>query len=322
MIQVEGLTKYYGNFTAIDRLSFHAEPGEIVGFLGRNGAGKTTTMRILSGYMPPNEGTAQIAGYDVFTESLQARQALGYLPETVPMYSEMTVWQYIDYLGSLRGMRNPEKDKRIEEVLERVDMIDREDSMISNLSKGMRQRVGLAQALVHSPSVLILDEPTIGLDPGQVRDFRDLIKEVAEDRTVMLSTHILSEVEKLCSRVIVIDKGRIVAEDSIDQLGNLYGGASRCFVRAAGIDDETLSQELSQLAEVAQAYPLAAGVEVVGTGSIEDIRPIVASAVVSKGWPLVELRATDSSIEDIFLQLTQEEYEDSAVDEYDEDFDE
>lgn len=308
MIQVEGLTKYYGDYKAIDRLSFHAEPGEIVGFLGRNGAGKTTTMRILSGYMPPNEGTAMIAGHDVYNQSIKARQALGYLPELVPMYKEMTVWQYVDYMGSLRGMKGRDREERVEEVLSRVDMIDRADSMIANLSKGMKQRVGLAQALVHRPSVLIMDEPTIGLDPGQVRDFRDLIREVAEDRTVMLSTHILSEVEKLCSRVIVIDQGKIVAEDRIDRLGAMSTGASRCFLRVDGVSDDDAASHLSNLKEIAEAYPLTGGIEVIAANDVkDDIRPIVAKSIIERGWGLLELRATDSSIEDVFLQLTQEE---------------
>ncbi len=308
MIQVEGLTKYYGSYKAIDRLSFHAEPGEIVGFLGRNGAGKTTTMRILSGYMPPNEGNAKIAGYDVYSESIKARQALGYLPELVPMYREMTVWQYVDYIASLHGMSRKERSMRVDEVLERVDMIDRADSMISNLSKGMKQRVGLAQALVHRPSVLIMDEPTIGLDPGQVRDFRELIREVAEDRTVMLSTHILSEVEKLCSRVIVIDQGKIIAEDSIDRLGSLSAGAARCFLRVDGASDTDVASHLSNLKEVTDAYPLTGGVEVVANVDIEsDIRPIIAREIINKNWNLLELRATDSSMEDVFIRLTEEE---------------
>lgn len=314
MIQVDGLTKYYGSYKAIDRLSFHAEPGEIVGFLGRNGAGKTTTMRILSGYMPPNEGTALIAGHDIYNESIKARQALGYLPELVPMYKEMTVWQYVNYMGSLRGMKNPDRGERVEEVLDRVGMLDRADSMIANLSKGMKQRVGLAQALVHRPSVLIMDEPTIGLDPSQVRDFRELIREVAEERTVMLSTHILSEVEKLCSRVIVIDQGKIVAEDRIDRLGALSAGAGRCFVRIEGISDQDAASALSNLKQVSEAYPLTGGVEIIAQSNFkEDIRPLIAKEIINKGWNLLELRATDSSIEDVFMQLTQEEKQQAPV---------
>lgn len=314
MIQVDGLTKYYGSYKAIDRLSFHAEPGEIVGFLGRNGAGKTTTMRILSGYMPPNEGTALIAGHDIYNESIKARQALGYLPELVPMYKEMTVWQYVNYMGSLRGMKNPDRGERVEEVLDRVGMLDRADSMIANLSKGMKQRVGLAQALVHRPSVLIMDEPTIGLDPSQVRDFRELIREVAEERTVMLSTHILSEVEKLCSRVIVIDQGKIVAEDRIDRLGALSAGAGRCFVRIEGISDQDAASALSNLKQVSEAYPLTGGVEIIAQSNFkDDIRPLIAKEIINKGWNLLELRATDSSIEDVFMQLTQEEKQQAPV---------
>src|SRR5262245_54465986 len=228
MIQVEGLTKYYGSYKAIDSLSFHADPGEVVGFLGPNGAGKTTTMRILTGYMPANEGKVTIAGYDIFEQSLAARQHIGYLPETVPLYKEMTVWQYVDFMASLRGMKNPGRADRVDEVLEQVGMLDRADSLIDGLSKGMRQRVGLAQALVHKPSVIILDEPTIGLDPRQLQGIRELIRSTGENAAVLLSTHILEEVKAMCSRILVINNGQIVAEDDPATLAKrLQGGAGR-----------------------------------------------------------------------------------------------
>lgn len=306
MIQVEGLTKYYGDFAAIDHISFHAEAGEIVGFLGPNGAGKTTTMRILTGYMPPNEGTARIAGYDVFEESLQVRENVGYLPETVPLYKEMTVWKYIDYMAALRGMRGPDRVERVDEVLEQVDMLDRADSMIASLSKGMRQRVGLAQALVHRPKVLILDEPTIGLDPRQVREVRELIRSLGQDRTVLLSTHILSEVSQLCSRILVINKGRIVAEDSPETLSSRMQDTQRFLVRVGK----------AELSDVAEAIKAVEGVEdvYVGENAIEfsgptgsDVRPKVASLIATSDWDLLEMREVGMSLEDIFLQLTTDE---------------
>lgn len=307
MIQVEGLTKYYGNFKAINNLSFHAEAGEIVGFLGPNGAGKTTTMRILTGYMPPNSGTARIAGYDVLEESLEARRQIGYLPETVPLYKEMTVWQYVDYMADLRGLRNPDRADRVDEVLEMVDMADRADSMISSLSKGMRQRVGLAQALVHRPQVLILDEPTIGLDPRQVREVREIIRSIGHDRTVLLSTHILSEVSQLCSRILVISGGEIVAEDDPETLAARLQGSQRFLVRAAKTTPPELAEAIRGIKDVLEIYETENGVEVAAQ-SDKDIRPEVARLVVNNSWDLLEMRATGMSLEDIFLQLTTDEH--------------
>jgi ABC-2 type transport system ATP-binding protein len=303
MIQVEGLTKYYGDFKAISNLSFHAEAGEIVGFLGPNGAGKTTTMRILTGYMPPNEGTARIAGHDVFEESLAARQHVGYMPETVPLYKELTVWQYVDYMAGLHGMRNPGRADRVGEVLDMVDMADRADSMISSLSKGMRQRVGLAQALVHHPDVLILDEPTLGLDPRQVREVRELIRELGQDRTVLLSTHILSEVNQLCSRILVINNGEIVAEDSPETLAARMQGSQRFFVRVGNAKPEEVADALREVKKVADVNLTERGVEVISQGD-QDARPEVANLIVGREWDLLELRPTGMSLEDIFLQLT------------------
>lgn len=306
MIQVEGLTKYYGPFKAIDSLSFHADTGEIVGFLGPNGAGKTTTMRILTGYMPPSDGRAIIAGFDVFEQSLEVRERVGYLPETVPLYKELTVWQYIDYMAALHGMRNPGRSERVDEVLDRVGMLDRADSMIDSLSKGMRQRVGLAQAIVHKPEVLILDEPTIGLDPRQVREVRELIRELGEDRTVLLSTHILSEVSQLCSRILIIDNGQIVAEDSPDTLSKRLQNTSRFFVRVGNAAPKDVAKAIRGAKGVAEVYPTDQGVEITATDQ-EDPRPAVATIVAQKSWDLLELRSMDMSLEDIFLQLTTDE---------------
>jgi len=312
MIQVEGLTKFYGSFKAIDRLSFHADRGEILGFLGPNGAGKTTTMRILTGYMPPSDGTAVIAGYDVIKEPLEARQRVGYLPETVPLYREMTVWQYVDYLAELYGLGRKQRLDRVGEALEMVDLLDRADSMIGNLSKGMRQRVGLAQALVHEPDVLIMDEPTIGLDPAQVREVREMIRRVGQDRTVMLSTHILSEVEQLCSRVLILHNGRIVAEDSPQTLSTRLQGSQRFVVRVGKAAPEQVAEVLKNVPGAGVVETIADGVQVTSAEG-EDARPAVAAVVVGQGWDLLELKPIDLSLEDIFLQLTRDEDEFSVA---------
>ncbi len=225
MIRVEGLTKDYGPRRAIHELTFDAQQGEILGFLGPNGAGKTTTMRILTGYMPPTSGKAQVAGFDVVDQSLEVRKRVGYMPETVPLYPDMTVIDYLKFMADLRRVKNAE-DRAIE-LLEKLHMEDRAESYISNLSKGMRQRVGLAQALVHNPEVLILDEPTIGLDPAQIIEVRNLIRELGKERTILLSTHILSEAQQLCDRVLIINKGLIVAEDTPERLQSRLIGAQR-----------------------------------------------------------------------------------------------
>jgi ABC-2 type transport system ATP-binding protein len=308
MIQVEGLTKYYGEYKAIDSLSFHADPGEVVGFLGPNGAGKTTTMRILTGYMPANEGKALIAGYDIFEQSLDARRHIGYLPETVPLYKELTVWQYVDYMASLRGL-NAGRADRVDEILDQVGMLDRADSLIEGLSKGMRQRVGLAQALVHKPSVIILDEPTIGLDPRQLQDVRQLIRSIGEHATVLLSTHILEEVKAMCSRILVINKGQIVAEDDPQTLGRrLQGGEGRLLVRVGGdVKPAEVAKALKTVKGVAHATVHGEGVEIVSKKG-EDVRAAVTQFIVAtKGWDLLESKSMDMSLEDIFLQLTQDD---------------
>ena len=235
MIQVEGLTKDYGLRRAIEDLNFSAEKGEILGFLGPNGAGKTTTMRILTGYMPPTSGKATVAGFDVVEESLEVRRRVGYLPETVPLYPEMTVFDYLKFMADLRHLQDA--DERVEDVLELVHMMDRSEGYIANLSKGMRQRIGVAQALLHQPEVLILDEPTIGLDPAQILEVRNLIRELGKDRTVLLSTHILSEAQQVCNRVLIINKGHIVVEDTPENLQARLAGAQRISLSVQGDTD-------------------------------------------------------------------------------------
>lgn len=302
MIQVEHLTKRYGSFTALSNVSFNAEQGEILGFLGPNGAGKTTTMRVLTGYMPPTEGTASVAGFDVFKDSIDVRRHVGYMPETVPLYPDMTVRGYVRYMADLRSV--PHAADRVSEVLKTVGMYERRESLIRSISKGMRQRVGLAQALVHDPEVLILDEPTIGLDPHQTLEVRELVRELGKAHTIMFSTHILSEAEQVCDRVIIIDKGQIVAMDSPQVLRDRLQQGGRLFVRvSANADPKAVIKKLSGVAAVATVEPYADGYTITASAAA-DIRARLASAVISAGWDLLELRPLAMSLEDIFLELT------------------
>ncbi len=304
MIQVEGLTKDYGPRRAIDNLHFHAEKGEILGFLGPNGAGKTTTMRILTGYMPPTSGSARIAGFDVVADSLEVRKRVGYMPETVPLYPDMTVFEYLKYMADLRHL--PEADDRVDDALEVVHMDDRSESFIASLSKGMRQRVGLAQALLHEPEVLILDEPTIGLDPAQIREVRNLITTIGEERTVLLSTHILSEAQQVCDRVLIINKGRIVAEDTPERLQSRLTGAKRIALRVRG-DGEGLETMLQKVPGVMRVVKVGDGGVEFETAPGQDTRPEVARTVISGGYDLLEMRSVGLSLEEIFLELTRDE---------------
>ncbi len=301
MIKVSGLTKDYGARRAINNLNFDAQQGEIVGFLGPNGAGKTTTMRILTGYMPPSDGEAIVAGYDVVEESLEVRKRVGYLPETVPLYTDMVVFDYLKYMGELRHI--PNVDDRVEEVLDMVGLIDRSNGYIGNLSKGMRQRVGLAQALLHRPEVLILDEPTIGLDPGQVVEVRELIREIGKERTVLLSTHLLYEAQNLCDRVLIINKGKIVAEDTTENLQARLLGAERVIVRVRGEADE-LSDTIKKVKGVQRVETHDDGAVEFEFSSGKDLRPEVAKQVLKDGYDLLELRPLGMSLEEIFLELT------------------
>jgi ABC-2 type transport system ATP-binding protein len=306
MIRVEGLTKHYGARVAVDNLTFHAEHGEILGFLGPNGAGKTTTMRILSGYMPPTNGLAEVAGFDVVDQSLEVRRRVGYLPETVPLYPDMTVFEYLKFMGDLH--RVPNVEDRVDEVLEVVHMEDRSEGYISNLSKGMRQRIGLAQALLHNPPVLILDEPTIGLDPAQIIEVRNLIRELGRDHTILLSTHILSEAQQVCNRVLIINKGRIVVEDTPERLQNRLSGSQRVILRVRGEVSEALQDVVRAVPGVNRTIPVENGLEF-ETNAGEDARPDVARQVVQAGFDLLEIRSMGLSLEEIFLQLTRDEPE-------------
>jgi ABC-2 type transport system ATP-binding protein len=304
MIRVSGLTKDYGIRRAIDSLTFEAEQGEILGFLGPNGAGKTTTMRILTGYMPPTEGEATVAGYDVVAESIEVRRRVGYLPETVPLYNDMTVFDYLKFMADLRHLPNGED--RVDETLDMVGLVDRAEGYIGNLSKGMRQRVGLAQALLHRPEVLILDEPTIGLDPGQVVDVRNTIREIGKERTVLLSTHILSEAQQLCDRVLIINKGKIVAEDTPANLQASLVGSERGMLRVRGEADD-LVEAIGKIKGITSVQPKEDGVLEFQFAPGQDVRANVARTTIEAGYDLLELRSIGMSLEDIFLQLTREE---------------
>jgi ABC-2 type transport system ATP-binding protein len=306
MIRVESLTKDYGPKRALDNISFHADEGEIIGFLGPNGAGKTTTMRILSGYMPPNSGMASVAGFDVIDQSIEVRRCVGYLPETVPLYPDMTVFDYLKYMADLRHV--DEVEDRVDDVIEKMHIEERAESYISSLSKGLRQRVGLAQALIHNPQVLILDEPTIGLDPAQIIEVRNLIRELGKQRTVLLSTHILSEAQQVCNRVLIINKGKLVAEDTPDQLRSRLTGSQRILLQVGGESDgvESILEGIEGVNQI-----------VIGeSGNFEfetlpglDPRPQVAKAIVNAGYDLLEMSRTGMSLEDIFLELTRDEPE-------------
>jgi len=303
MIQVNGLIKDYGARRALNDITFDANQGEIVGFLGPNGAGKTTTMRILVGYMPPTDGAAIVAGYDVVEESLEVRKRVGYLPETVPLYTDMTALEYLKFMADLRHI--PDSKERAYETLEQVNLQDRANSYIGTFSKGMRQRVGLAQALIHRPEVLILDEPTIGLDPAQVVEVRNVIKEIGKDRTVLLSTHILTEAQNICDRVLIINKGSIVAEDTPENLQSRLVGSQRVILRVRG-DSDGLDAAIKKVKGTR-------AIEVTDAETVEfefsagqDVRPQVAKAVIQAGYELIEMRPVGMSLEEIFLELTQD----------------
>lgn len=301
MIQVNGLVKDYGVRRALDSITFDANQGEVVGFLGPNGAGKTTTMRILTGYMPPSGGEAVVAGYDVVEESLEVRKRVGYLPETVPLYNDMTALDYLKFMAQLRQLPNAED--RAWETLDMVNLDERANSYIGNFSKGMRQRIGLAQALLHRPEVLILDEPTIGLDPAQVVEIRNVIREIGKDRTVLFSTHILSEAQQISDRVLIINRGKIVAEDTPENLQSRVLGADRVVLRVRG-DADGLDETVKKVKGTRK-------VETKGEDTVEfefsagqDVRPQVAKAIVQAGYELLEMRPVGMSLEEIFLELT------------------
>jgi ABC-2 type transport system ATP-binding protein len=310
VIEVEHITKRYGRVTAVDDVSFKVERGEILGFLGPNGAGKTTTMRILTGYMPPTDGRATVAGYDVFTHPVEAKRRTGYLPEIPPLYPDMTVREYLDFVARIKGVPPKEQRERVTTVMKRAHIDDVAAKHCSKLSKGYRQRVGLAQALIHNPEVLILDEPTAGLDPKQIIETRELIRGLAGDHTIVLSTHILPEVAQTCQRVVIINKGRVVAVDTPEGLTARLQGAETLYVQidANGAQAAPILERIPGVTRVAVSDHRTGidGFEVESARGI-DIRRDIARTVVNSGWGLLELRPMRMSLEEIFLQVTTEE---------------
>ncbi len=313
MIEVNDVTKYFGNFPAITDINFRVERGEVVGFLGPNGAGKSTTMRIITGFIPPTSGAASVAGYDIVNESLEARKHIGYLPETVPLYTEMTVREYLDYMGRLRGMTSDRVRVRIDDVIEICHLEDYYVSIIGKLSKGFRQRLGIAQAILHEPDVLVLDEPTIGIDPIQVVETRQLIKDLGGDHTLIVSTHILPEVSQLCERVIVINEGQIVATDDPENLAKRLLGRERVDLQIKGPQQEVIvTLESVEGVEDVRRINIERGAipqyRVESESGIE-IRATLAQKVIESGWELHRLEAVTMSLEEIFLKLTTEDEE-------------
>ena len=315
MIEVQHLSKKYGPFTAVDDVSFRAESGEILGFLGPNGAGKTTTMRIITGYMPATDGKATVAGFDVFDQPLEAKRRTGYLPETPPLYPDMTVREYLRFVGKIKGVRANLND-RVDAVMKKTWVADMADRHCGKLSKGYKQRVGLAQALIHEPEVLVLDEPTAGLDPKQIIETRQLIRELAGTHTIVLSTHILPEVAQTCQKVVIINKGKVVATDSPQALTERMHGAITMFVQVQGPADD-VQRALHSIPGVVRVTVTDTRDEIrnfdVDAEKGADVRREVASAIVRGGWGLLELRPMRMSLEDIFLSLTTEELEAPAA---------
>ena len=312
MITAKNLTKRYARTVAVDEISFDVAKGQIVGFLGPNGAGKTTTMRMLTCFLPPSSGTATVAGFDVLEKPLEVKKRIGYLPETPPIYPEMETTEYLEFVGKLKGLSGTDLQKRVDYVCERCAVTDVKNKLLGKLSKGYRQRVGLAQAIIHNPDVLILDEPTAGLDPKQINETRDLIKSLAGDHTIILSTHILPEVEQTCEQVIIINKGRLVATDSVRNLRARARGAESVLLEIAGrsgdLEAAIVQHKLEQVSGVSRVL-IKEQIDGRGIFEVESqkgklVRGDLARAVVESGWDLNELRPAAMSLEEIFLQLT------------------
>jgi ABC-2 type transport system ATP-binding protein len=310
MIRVKDLTKRYVGRTAVDHISFEVEKGEIVGFLGQNGAGKTTTIRILTGYLPPSSGFASIAGHDVFRDSIEARRRIGYMPENVPLYTDMRVREYLNFRAALKGLRGREVKRSVEEVMNLCGLTEMRKKMIGALSKGFRQRVGLADSLVHSPELLILDEPTNGLDPNQIRRVRELIKRLGLKHTIFLSTHILSEVEVTCDRVIILDRGKVKACDTPKNLVENLRTAGTLTLEIKA-DSRIASDKLKKIPQVRKVVrDLESDGWVSFTLRVEssaDLREELSRLAADNHWPLRELHRKTASLEDVFIELTQSE---------------
>jgi ABC-2 type transport system ATP-binding protein len=308
LIEVENLTKTYGDKTAVDHVSFTVNKGEILGFLGPNGAGKTTTMRILTGFMPATSGVARIAGFDVATNSMDVRRHIGYLPETPPIYPDMTIESYLDFVARIKNVPAAERAARVTDAMRKTNLDDRRTELIKRLSRGYKQRVGIAQALVHDPDVIVLDEPTVGLDPKQIIEVRNLIKGLAGSHTIILSTHILPEVSMTCDRVVIINKGKIAAVDTPQNLTSTLKSGQKIRLEVQAPPD-ALRPALSQVPGVSHVLVEALpgsdhSIVTIETAQGSDARSQVAAAIVRNGWALFELRGVSLSLEDIFLELT------------------
>ena len=301
MVEIQHLTKTYGTQNAVDNISFSAGKGEIVGFLGPNGAGKSTTMKIATGYLPPTAGTVRVAGYDVLTDSLAVRRHVGYLPEHNPLYLDMYVHEYLEFIGSVHGLRGSNLRNRVAELVGRVGLSREQNKQIGALSKGYRQRVGLAQALIHDPDVLILDEPTTGLDPNQILEIRQLIREVGEDKTVIFSTHILPEVTALCSRVLIISRGKLVADSPVAELAARAAGETVVRAEFEGPVDMAMLAKLPNVRHVEAAPD---GAVLLRTAPGTDVRAAVSRLAGQEGWILLGLRQEQQSLEAVFGELT------------------
>ncbi len=317
MIEVENLTKVYKDVPAVDHVSFKVEKGEILGFLGPNGAGKTTTMRMLTGYLPATSGSARIDGFDVSEQSMEVRKRIGYLPEVPPLYTDMTVEAYLDFVARIKRVAPGDRSGRVEKSMEMAHLTDRRKELIHRLSRGYRQRVGIAQALVHDPDVLILDEPTAGLDPKQIIEVRQLIKGLAGTHTILLSTHILPEVSMTCDRVLIINRGKLVAEDTPENLTTQIRGGDRVRVLVHG-EEPALRQALSGVEGIREisVTPLREPgrlTAVIEATPGQDLRGEISARIVGQGLGLYELRSERMSLEEIFLQLTTEEHQEDAA---------
>ena len=308
MVSAKGLTKFYGNFPAIENVSFDVPKGQVLGFLGPNGSGKTTTMRILTGFMPPSAGTIKIAGYDILTQSLEARKHIGYLPESVPLYTDMVVADYLRFMGKIRGMNDKALDTRTKDVIGICHLEDYAATIIGKLSKGYRQRVGLAQAIIHEPDILFLDEPTIGIDPIQVVETRELIKELGREHTIILSSHILPEVEMICQRILIIHEGQVVAEDTPKNLSQHLKSTEKLELEIRGPTNEIVDalRSLKGVNEVIHQKLPNENTFTVESSQSTDIREAISNLVVSKQWGLLKLNPISLSLEDIFIALTKE----------------
>ena len=312
MIELKNITKYYGDFPAVTNISFKIEKGEIVGLLGPNGAGKSTTMKMITGFMPPTSGELSVGGNDIVSQSIEARRRIGYLPETVPLYTDMTVYSYIEYMGLLRGLNKKNIKSKIDNVIEICKLEDYRNSLISKLSKGFRQRVGISQAIIHEPEVLVLDEPTIGIDPNQVVETRQLIKNLSGEHTLILSSHILPEVSSICERVLIIHEGEIAASDTIENLSSLMSGKNKVEADIIG-SPQAIVAELEKINGVKLVqFSINKSSNEFSTFSIEseinsDIRSEISKIIINNDWGLIRLQSMGMSLEDIFLQITTSE---------------